>query len=34
MADGDKAGSLLEQALPGEADSLLRKRKRSLNFSG
>ncbi|HAN51843.1 type VI secretion system tip protein TssI/VgrG [Stutzerimonas stutzeri] len=34
MADGDKAGSLLEQALQGEADSLLRKRKRSLNFSG
>ncbi|WP_336316191.1 type VI secretion system tip protein TssI/VgrG [Stutzerimonas stutzeri] len=34
MADGDKAGSLLEQALPGEANSLLRKRKRSLNFSG
>ncbi len=34
MADGDKAGSLLEQALPGEAGSLLRKRKRSLNFSG
>ncbi|MPS55761.1 MAG: type VI secretion system tip protein VgrG, partial [Pseudomonas sp.] len=34
MADDDKAGSLLEQALPGEADSLLRKRKRSLNFSG
>jgi hypothetical protein len=24
----------LEQALPGGADSLLRKRKRSLNFSG
>ncbi len=34
MADGDKAGRLLEQALQGEADSLLRKRKRSLNFSG
>ncbi len=34
VADSDKAGSLLEQALPGEADSLLRKRKRSLNFSG
>jgi len=34
VADSDKAGSLLEQALPGEAGSLLRKRKRSLNFSG
>ena len=34
VADSDKAGSLLEQALPSEADSLLRKRKRSLNFSG
>jgi len=34
MADSDKAGSLLEQAVPGEADSLLSKRKRSLNFSG
>ncbi len=34
VADSDKAGSLLEQAMPGEADSLLRKRKRSLNFSG
>ncbi|OCX90964.1 MAG: type IV secretion protein Rhs [Pseudomonas sp. CO183] len=34
MADSDKAGSLLEQAMPGEADSLLSKRKRSLNFSG
>jgi len=34
VADSDKAGSLLEQALPAEADSLLRKRKRSLNFSG
>ncbi|MBS66918.1 MAG: type VI secretion system tip protein VgrG, partial [Pseudomonas sp.] len=34
MADSDKAGSLLEQAMPGKADSLLRKRKRSLNFSG
>ncbi|KIZ36299.1 bacteriophage T4 gp5 trimerisation domain-containing protein, partial [Stutzerimonas stutzeri] len=34
MADSDKAGSLLEQAMPAEADSLLSKRKRSLNFSG
>ncbi len=34
MADSDKAGSLLEQAMPGEAESLLSKRKRSLNFSG
>ncbi|MBK3869962.1 type VI secretion system tip protein VgrG [Pseudomonas stutzeri] len=34
VADSDKAGSLLEQAMPGEADSLLSKRKRSLNFSG
>jgi len=34
MADNDKAGSLLEQAMPGETDSLLSKRKRSLNFSG
>ncbi len=34
MADSDKAGSLLEQAMPGKADSLLSKRKRSLNFSG
>ncbi|WP_313227209.1 type VI secretion system Vgr family protein [Stutzerimonas chloritidismutans] len=34
VADSDKAGSLLEQAMPGKADSVLRKRKRSLNFSG
>ena len=34
MADSDKAGSLLEQALPGAADILPGKRKRSLNFSG
>ncbi|MCF7200505.1 type VI secretion system tip protein TssI/VgrG [Pseudomonas oligotrophica] len=34
MADSDKAGSLLEQALPGEPASLHSKRKRSLNFSG
>ncbi|WCR46065.1 type VI secretion system tip protein TssI/VgrG [Stutzerimonas stutzeri] len=34
VADSDKAGSLLEQAMPGEPASLLRKRKRSLNFSG
>ncbi len=34
VADSGKVGSLLEQALPGEVDSLLRKRKRSLNFSG
>ena len=34
MADSDKAGSLLEQAMPGKADSMLSKRKRSLNFSG
>ncbi len=34
VADSDKAGSLLEQAMPGEADSLHSKRKRSLNFSG
>ncbi len=34
VADSDKAGSLLEQAMPGKADSMLSKRKRSLNFSG
>ncbi|MEZ3186501.1 type VI secretion system tip protein VgrG [Pseudomonas sp. LM13] len=34
VADSDKAGSLLEQAMPGEPASLHSKRKRSLNFSG
>jgi len=34
MADSDKAGSLLEQALPGEPIKPTSKRKRSLNFSG
>ena len=34
MADSDKAGSLLEQTLPGAADLPPSKRKRSLNFSG
>jgi len=34
MADRDKAGSLLEQAPPGEGAKVTSKRKRSLNFSG
>ncbi len=34
VADSDKVGSLLEQAMPGEPASLHSKRKRSLNFSG
>ncbi|WP_417779491.1 type VI secretion system tip protein TssI/VgrG [Stutzerimonas xanthomarina] len=34
MADRDKAGSLLEQAPPGEGANVTSKRKRSLSFSG
>jgi len=34
VADSDKVGSLLEQAMPGKPASLHSKRKRSLNFSG
>ena len=34
QADSDKAGSLLEQAQPGDQPAEPRRRKRSLNFSG